>query len=212
MPVTPSSSPGPSARAPSLTGVVLAGGRARRMGGQDKGLVPLAGRPMIDWVLRALAPQVGPLLINANRHLECYRALGYPVVEDSLPDYPGPLAGILSGMEAAGTDFIVIVPCDAPRLPHDLVRRFADAQAREQADIVTAQGAGRLQPTFALIRCALAADLRAYLAAGEGKIDRWYRRHRLVVADMESEPEAFINVNTPEELDQLERQLKEEQS
>ncbi|ABI56653.1 molybdenum cofactor guanylyltransferase MobA [Alkalilimnicola ehrlichii MLHE-1] len=210
MPDTASSSQARPARQPGITGVVLSGGRARRMGGQDKGLLPLAGQPMIHWVLRALCPQVQRVLINANRHLYRYRALGHPVVEDSLPDYPGPLAGMLSGMEAAATEFIAIVPCDAPLLPHDLVKRLADARTRERADIATAYGAGRLQPTFALIRCDLAGDLRAYLTAGEGKIDRWYRRHRLAVVDLEAPPEAFLNVNTPNELAILDQRLREE--
>jgi len=194
----------------AITGVILAGGQARRMGGQDKGLLSLAGQPMIHWVLEALAPQVDHLLINANRHHHRYQRFGHPVIPDRLPDYPGPLAGMLAGMETAATGFIAIVPCDAPLLPRDLVARLAQTRDEQDADIVTAQCGGRLQPTFALIRCTLATDLYEYLTSGQGKIDRWYRQHRLAVLDMEEQAEAFINVNTPEELEDLETRFRQE--
>ncbi|HEY5790029.1 MAG TPA: molybdenum cofactor guanylyltransferase MobA [Gammaproteobacteria bacterium] len=193
-----------------VTGMVLAGGMARRMGGTDKGLVELAGRPMVAHVLEQLAPQVDALLINANRHLERYRELGAPyaagVVSDELADYQGPLAGMACGLAACATPWLVTVPCDNPRLAADLVSRLQQARAEIDAEIAVAQ-CGRLQPVFALLPRALLPSLQAYLAAGERKIDRWYDRHRVALADFSDRPELFFNVNTPEERDALERDL-----
>lgn len=186
-----------------ITGVVLSGGQARRMGGKDKGLVTLGGRPMIEYTLAALRPQVGALLINANRNQDRYAAYGVPVVADRQDGYHGPLAGMASAMAAAPTPYIVSVPCDCPRLPHVLVERLAAALAQEESDIAVAHDGERMQPVFALMGTNLYADLDSWLAAGERKIDRWYARHRVAVADFSDLPETFENVNTPEERDTL---------
>jgi molybdopterin-guanine dinucleotide biosynthesis protein A len=198
-----------------VTGLVLAGGQARRMGGEDKGLVELAGRPMIGHVLAALAPQVDALLVNANRNLARYRDLGAPfaadVVSDDLADYQGPLAGIARGLAACTTDWLVCVPCDSPLVAPDLVARLDAARRATGADIAVAH-CERLQPVFALLPRALLASLAAYLDAGERKIDRWYHRHRVAEADFSDRPEQFLNVNTPHDLAELTRKLAELES
>lgn len=192
-----------------ITGLVLAGGRAQRMGGVDKGLVPLAGRPMIAHVLAALHPQVGAILINANRHLDQYAAFGYPLVADRHEGFLGPLAGLAAGLDTADSDYVVTVPCDSPLLGADLVARLSRAAVESEADISFAHDGERTQPVFALVRRRLRADLEAYLAAGGRKIDQWFARHRHAVADFSDCPDTFINVNSPEEREALEVRLAE---
>jgi molybdopterin-guanine dinucleotide biosynthesis protein A len=196
--------------AASITGVILAGGRATRMGGVDKGLVPLAGRPMVEHIVDRLRPQTAALLINANRSHEIYVRYGLPLVADRLGDYAGPLAGMASGLAASATEWVVTVPCDSPLVPPDLVARLCEAVRRENAELAVATGAGRLQPVFALLPRALLVSLEEFLAAGERKIDRWYGRHRMALADFEDTPEAFLNVNTPADRDALEARLRSE--
>ncbi|RKR06032.1 molybdenum cofactor guanylyltransferase [Kushneria sinocarnis] len=176
-----------------LTAVILAGGEGRRMGGVDKGLVPLAGKPMIDHVIARLQPQVHHLLINANRSHEQYRGLGWPVVADQAGGHAGPLMGMLTAMRHVQASRVLIAPCDTPLLPHDLVCRMWEA-ATSDVDIVQARDRERVHPVVALLRTALADDLSAALAAGERRIDRWYARHRLTSVCFESHL-AFTNVN-----------------
>ncbi len=190
-----------------ITGVILAGGRATRMGGMDKGLVVLNGIPMLEHILVTLRPQVSDVLINANRNIERYANYGYKVVPDMLGDYFGPLAGMASAMQAAGTEYILTVPCDSPLLPSDLAVRLAAALTRDQADISVAHDGGRMQPVFSLLRCNLLASMLAYLESGERKIDLWYARHKLAIADFTDSPETFLNVNTPEDRAELEAKL-----
>ncbi len=186
-----------------ITGVILAGGQARRMGGEDKGLVMLGARPMIEYAIDALRPQVDALLINANRNAERYRRYGYPVLPDLQGGYCGPLAGMASAMAAAKTAYLVTVPCDSPRLCDDLVTRLGAALRAEGAEIAVAHDGERLQPVFALMQTALYEDLTSWLASGERKIDRWYAEHRVAVVDFRDRPETFENVNTPAERDAL---------
>lgn len=189
-----------------ITGLVLAGGRGSRMGGVDKGLQLHLGRPLALHALERLRPQVGGLMVNANRHLDAYAAFGVPVHPDPLPEFPGPLAGLLAGLMHCRTPWLVTVPCDTPDFPADLVARLAEAA--QEADIVMAasleDGAVRTQPVFSLVRATLAADLRATLEAGERKVDRWTARHRMAVVHFE-DAEAFFNANTPQELARLQR-------
>lgn len=198
----------PESMPPRVTGVILAGGRASRMGGRDKGLIALAGRPMVVHLIERLRPQTAALLVNANRNQEAYRRLGVPVVADAGADYAGPLAGMASGLAAAPTPWVVTAPCDSPLLPADLVARLWRARAEADAELAVAYGAGRLQPVFALLPTALLASLNAFLAAGERKIDRWYAAHRLAQADFSDVPAAFLNVNTPAEHAALEARLR----
>jgi len=199
--------------APSITGLVLAGGRGLRMGGADKGLQTLHGRPLAAHVLERLAPQTGALAISANRNHDAYAALGAPwratVLADSLPDFPGPLAGLLAGLEAARTDWLLAAPCDSPYLPADLAATLGAAAVAQHADIATvlapdASGALSLQPVFVLLRTSLAGDLAAFLRAGERKVRAWYARHKTIEVPF-ADGRAFYNANSLQELADLER-------
>ena len=193
-----------------IAGAVLAGGQGRRMGGEDKGLVEIAGRPMVAHVVERLRPQVGTLLVNANRNRERYAEIAEcRVVADREDGYAGPLAGMASAMEAAGTRFLLTAPCDAPLVSERLGARLYAALHSEGAELCVAHDGTRLQPVFALIDCALLDTLLAYLRSGERKIDRWYARHRMAQADFSDLPQSFSNINTPEERRALERRLGE---
>jgi molybdenum cofactor guanylyltransferase len=189
-----------------ITGLVLAGGRGSRMGGVDKGLQLHRGRPLALHALERLAPQVGRTLLNANRHLETYAAFGAPVCPDALPDYPGPLAGFLAGLEHCVTPWLVTVPCDTPDFPADLVERLARAAVQAQADLAIAAtveaGVHQRHPVFCLMRASLRDDLAAAVRAGERKIDRWTARQRGVELVFD-DAGAFFNANTPDELRSL---------
>jgi molybdopterin-guanine dinucleotide biosynthesis protein A len=183
-----------------ITGVILAGGRGSRLGGVDKGLVPLHGRPLVEYAIDALRPQVASLLISANRNRDVYASYGYPVIADVLGDYDGPLAGMLSAMRAAGTAYILTTPCDAPSIPADLARRLAEALISNNAVASAVSLQGRLQPVVALLRCSLAGDLENCLKQGERGTGEWLRRHQAVPVDFSAETRAFVNINTPQEL------------
>jgi molybdenum cofactor guanylyltransferase len=183
-----------------ISGLVLAGGQGRRMGGVDKGLVELDGQPMIAHVIARLVPQVGAILVNANQNLERYRALGYPVVADALGGFAGPLAGLDAGLQAASTSHLVTVPCDSPFLPHDLVARLAAAMSAADADLAVARTGDQPHPVFALIDRRVAPHLARFLAAGGRKIDAWYATLAVVEVPFDDEPEAFRNINTRAEL------------
>ncbi|MDM0044838.1 molybdenum cofactor guanylyltransferase MobA [Variovorax dokdonensis] len=192
----------------SITGLVLAGGRGSRMGGVDKGLQSHLGMPLALHALLRLAPQVGEVMISANRNLAAYEAMGVPVWPDPIEDYAGPLAGLLAGLEHAQTEWLVTVPCDSPNFPLDLVARLAAAAAEQDAEIAMAalneEGQLRRQPVFCLLRTSLVESLVAFLHAGERKVDRWTARHRMVEVVFD-EPADFANANTTDELRQLQR-------
>ena len=191
-----------------ITGVILAGGQARRMGGQDKGLVQIGTKPMVSYILDVLRPQVGAVLINANRNQTEYAALGRcPVLADDIGDFAGPLAGMASAMNTVSTDYILTVPCDSPLPCADLAERlFAELQ-RDGADLSVAHDGDRLQPVFALLDCRLRDDLYQALTAGERKIDAWYARHKMAQVDFSDATDMFLNVNTPEDRTRMERRL-----
>lgn len=191
-----------------LTGMILAGGQGRRMGGRDKGLVPFAGRPLVAHVRQRLEGRVREVLINANRHLDDYRPLADRVIVDAETGYQGPLMGIYSGLRAATTPWLLVVPCDTPALPVDLVERLVAGLG--DGDIAVADDGERLHPVVALIRTSLADDLAVALAAGERKIDRWYARHAWRRVDVSDCPEAFANLNTDDEKRRLETALGKE--
>lgn len=190
-----------------ITGVLLAGGQARRMGGLDKGLVPLGGRPMIEHALAALRPQVGRLLINANRNLETYARYGVPVVPDSISGYQGPLAGISSALSVIETPFLLTAPCDSPLLAPDLAACMYRSLAAAGADLAVAHDGERQQPVFLLLRRELAADLRDYLEGGDRKIDLWFARHRVANADLSHRRDSFVNINDLAEQERVESLL-----
>jgi molybdopterin-guanine dinucleotide biosynthesis protein A len=191
-----------------ITGVVLAGGRARRMGGEDKGLVLVDGEAMVVHALRGLKPQTGTLLINANRNRARYAELGdCSVVADADGDYAGPLAGMASAMQRATTRYILTVPCDSPLLAPDLGERLFGALVAENAEICVAHDGKRMQPVFALLDCTLRHSIVAYLGSGGRKIDTWYAQRHIALADLRDHPDMFLNINTPEDRDLLESRL-----
>ncbi|WP_295390546.1 molybdenum cofactor guanylyltransferase MobA [uncultured Thiodictyon sp.] len=183
----------------AITGVILAGGAARRLGGQDKGLWPFGGRPLVEWVIAAFAPQVDTLLISANRNLERYAGYGLPVVADLDPGFQGPLAGVRSALRAARTDWIVTLPCDGLYPAPDLVERLVQALRDQGGELAVATDGQRMQPVHALLPLALAADLEAFLGGGERKPTLWYARHRVALADLSDRPGCFININSPQD-------------
>lgn len=191
-----------------VTGVILAGGRAKRMGGVDKGLVPINGRPMIAWVIDALRPQVSEVLINANRNHDRYGEFGSNVVDDGDSEFRGPLAGMASGMRAAQTPWIAVVPCDSPLIHGHLVARLYAAAVASGAQLAAAHDGERLQPVFALLACDLLPDLAGYLDDGERKIDRWYARQRFESVDFSDVTESFANINAPQDRQALEAALR----
>jgi len=190
-----------------ITAVILAGGRSRRMGGIDKGLLPFQGQALIEPVITALQHQVGTILISANRNLERYRAFGQPVIADMMGEYYGPLAGIATGMQAVTTPYILAVPCDTPRLPDNLVGTLWQTLETQQADISVAHDGNRLQPLFALLKRNLLPALLAYLDAGGRKVEAWYGQQQTAVADFSGQRAHFINLNTPEDQQALEHRL-----
>lgn len=194
-----------------ITGVILAGGKARRMGGEDKGLLLLSGKPLIQHVLERLGPQVDHLAINANRNHERYAAFGVPVFGDTLGEYQGPLAGMAAALEQAETPLVVLVPCDSPLIPVELVQRLHHAMQQQQSEIAVAHDGRRMQPVWTLLRRDLLPSLQQTLAGGERKVDRWYAMHRTALADLSDCPDAFTNANTPEELAAMELRLKQSQ-
>ena len=201
MPVAAASAPD------QVTGVILAGGRATRMGGVDKGLVEIHGRPMIAWVIDTLRPQVAEVLINANRNRDRYAEFGSRVIDDGDSDFRGPLAGMVSGMRAARTPWVAIVPCDSPLIVSHLVQRLCDAAAASGSRIAVAHDGERLQPVCALLSCDLLDDLAGYLDDGERKIDRWYARHGYATVDFSDVAASFANINAPDDRRALEAAL-----
>ena len=182
-----------------LTGMILAGGKARRMGGQDKGLVSYRGRPLIAHVLERLEPQVRTILINANRSRDRYAQFGHPVIADAEDGYLGPLAGILAGLRAARTELLLCVPCDSPRISPDLADKLAAPFAQETTRVAVASCAGRLKPVFAMLHTGLAEALDDFLRGGGRKIDEFYGAQGFEEIPFEN-PEEFRNINTREEL------------
>ena len=194
--------------ADQITGLILAGGRAQRMGGIDKGLIPFHNKALIESAIARLSSQVGSILINANRNVTKYASYGYPVIPDETPDFSGPLAGFSAGLKTCNTPYLLTSPCDSPLLPIDLGIKLAAEMERGDFQLVYAsskEADGKIwaQPVFCLMHVNLQESLNAFLQKGDLKIDRWFKevRSSTVVFD---DPQAFANVNTPEELKQLE--------
>jgi molybdopterin-guanine dinucleotide biosynthesis protein A len=196
-----------------ITGVILAGGRGSRMGGVDKGLQNFNGMPLALATLMRLAPQVGQVMINANRNLGAYESFGVPVWPDVLPDYAGPLAGFLTALEHCETPWLATTPCDTPLFPHDLVERLAKAADEQDAEIAMAaareeDGQLRNQPVFCLLRVDLLESLVRFTHEGGRKIDKWTAQHKTVIVPFDAPgdpPRGFFNANTLAELHDLEK-------
>ena len=191
-----------------ITGLILAGGRGSRMGGVDKGLQPHLGMPLAMHALLRLSPQVGEVMINANRNLAAYESMGAAVWPDVLADYPGPLAGFLTGLEHCATPYLATVPCDSPQFPADLVARLAERLDADDAEIAIAAtregGELRLQPVFSLMRATVMESLARFTNGGQRKIDAWTATLRQVAVEFD-DAAAFVNANTLAELRGLQR-------
>jgi molybdopterin-guanine dinucleotide biosynthesis protein A len=181
-----------------VSGIVLAGGLGRRMGGVDKGLQPLRGRPMVEHVLARLLPQVEEIIINANQNADTYGKFGHRVIADDIAGFAGPLAGLHAGLKAARNPLVVTVPCDSPFLPLDLVLRLKNEL--KENDLAVAKTGEQAHPVFALARKSVLPNLEAFLRNGGRKIDAWYSSLKYMEVLFDDQPDAFRNINTREEL------------
>lgn len=191
-----------------ITGIVLAGGQGRRMGGVDKGLQSLHGKPLVAWALERFAPQVDEVLINANQNTERYAQFGYRVIPDLIGGFAGPLAGLHRGLAEAAHPLVATVPCDSPFLPRDLVSRLVDALQAGGADLAVARTFDQPHPVFCLCRKSLLDHLTTFLESGGRKIDAWYAALNVIEVPFDDEADAFSNINTRDELALSERQVK----
>ena len=195
-----------------VEGLILCGGQAQRMGGQDKGLIALNTKPLYQHGIERLVPQVGHIMLNANRHQDIYGKSGYPVYSDTYPGFVGPLAGFHVGLSHCKAPYLVIIPCDSPLFPENLVQLLFQNLESQQADIayVVTRNTGQEKqshPVFCLMRNGLKNHLSAFLDSGQRKIDKWFGQLRSTEVMFASD-DAFININTPEELIQVESRLK----
>ena len=197
-----------SARNPSVSALILAGGRAARMAGVDKGLVDCAGRPLIERVLHKVEPLVDSVLISANRNLQTYAAYGHPVLCDRRTGYSGPLAGIESGLQACDTDYLWIVPCDAPLFAAELLQRLVRACTEGAFAAAAPTDNTHVHAVFALLRRDVRPSLQEFLAAGHRKAQDWLSRLPATAVDCSEHPEWFTNINTAEDLEDCERRLR----
>lgn len=187
-----------------ITAVILAGGRGRRFDGMDKGLIQFKQCPIIEHVIKAIAPQVANIMINANRSEAIYSSYGYPVVNDELSGFQGPLAGFSTAMKHASSPYVLTLPCDGPFISSDYARRMAAALTDEHAELAVAHDGKRMQPVHALLPARLLASLKTFMDSGERKIDRWYLQHNVALVDFSDTPLIFQNINTLDELNALE--------
>ncbi|MFA5923572.1 MAG: molybdenum cofactor guanylyltransferase MobA [Methylococcaceae bacterium] len=187
-----------------VTGVILAGGLARRMNNQDKGLVKYKGRPMVSYAIAALGAVADQTLINANRNREQYEKFGLPVVADQTDRFDGPLAGVLSAMIHTDADVLIVMPCDSPLIKAEHLQKLLLTRAEHDADVAVAFDGERLHPVFLAIKTSLKTSLQDYLASGQRRIDCWLEQQKMVKADFSNEPEIFININTLTQLSELE--------
>jgi len=183
-----------------ITGVILAGGLGRRMGGVDKGLKVLRGKPMVAWALERFAPQVDEILINANQNPGVYGGFGYRVIPDEIGGFAGPLAGLHRGLSEARHELVATVPCDSPFLPSDLIQRLRGAIDNTECDVAVAKTGAQPHPVFCLCRKSVLPGLTKFLAGGGRKIDAWYAKLKVVEVPFDDNPGAFSNVNTEAEL------------
>jgi molybdopterin-guanine dinucleotide biosynthesis protein A len=187
-----------------VTGVILAGGLGRRMGSVDKGLKLLRGKPLVEWVIERLAPQVDEVLINANQNLESYRRFDRRVIPDAIGGFAGPLAGLHRGLQEAAHDLVATVPCDSPFLPSDLIQRLRGAIDNTESDVAVARTGDQPHPVFCLCRRSVLPGLGAFLAAGGRKIDAWYAKLKVAEVAFDDQAAAFSNINTEAELQTFE--------
>ena len=190
-----------------ITAVILAGGRARRMHGQDKGLIELVGKPLIQYVIDTIEPQVNEIFISANRNIDTYKRFGYPVLSDMQKDFPGPLAGIAAALQRCQTDYLLVVPCDTPFLPSALAPTLLAQLKQDNADACIAHDGNRLQPLVALLSVSLTSALDKSIHAGHLKVERWMLEQNHCIARFSTQNE-FININNEDELFSAEQFLR----
>ncbi len=193
----------------TVTGVILAGGLARRMNHQDKGLIHYKGQPLISYAIAAVASEVDLLMINANRNRIQYQQFGYPVIADQTNSFDGPLAGILSALHVAKMGVLVVVPCDSPLIKAAHVQKLLQTRAENDADIAVAFDGERLHPVFLALNTTLKDSLQTYLESGQRKVEAWLQQHNFVIANFATEPTIFTNINTLTELSALENSADE---
>ncbi len=189
-----------------ITGLILAGGKARRLNGQDKGLIPLGNKKLVEHAINRLAPQLGEILINANRNQEEYQQFAHPIIADTLPDFAGPLAGFLTGLEHMNNDWLITVPCDNPWLPNNLVEKLLQAAEQQACPLAVARSQGRLQSVYCLLHHSLQASLADYLSHGQHRVQAWIQQQKHCVVDF-ADAHEFENINTPEQLAEAKKNL-----
>ena len=189
----------------SITGVILAGGQGRRMGGVDKGLVEFLGKPLISHVVQRLKPQVDEILISANREIETYAKFGHTVISDDIKGFAGPLAGLHKGMQSAQSPYVLTVPCDTPLIPMSLVSRLMQGLTHHDTDVAVAKTGIQAHPVFCLCRKSLLPHLNDFLQGGGRSFHEWYASLDVMEVLFDDAPQAFTNINTPEELRFLEQ-------
>ena len=191
-----------------ITGIIIAGGKSRRMQYTDKALLPINGKPMITYMIKTLSKQVATIIINTNRHNEQYQQLGYQVVTDELNDYQGPLAGIASVLTHVKTPYAMVVPCDVPLFPAHLGEQLMNELQKNNADICVAHDGTRTQHMFMLLRHAMKNRIEAYLSTGQRKVKAWVSSENYVTADFSQEKNLFYNINTPNDLEKLKKMIQ----
>ena len=191
----------------AVSSIILAGGRATRMGGVDKGLVVLQQQALTAHVIARLKSQVDEIFISANREIETYKTFGYPVLQDANADFIGPLAGFFLGLQNAQYDYVLTVPCDSPLLPLDLAERLLSGMSASGADIAVASSDENSHPVFCLMKKSVLPSLLAYIERGERKVSAWQKSQQLVEVDFSDCSEAFANLNTFDDLADLELKL-----
>ena len=189
----------------NISAIILAGGQAKRMGGRDKALVRFRSRPMIDWIVKTLSPQVKSVMINASRNFEQYRRFCNNLFSDKLNGFQGPLAGFQVGISHSETPFLATVPCDSPGLPENLIERLSAPLTDPRIDLTVVSINSRLQPVFSILRKDLRLSLDNFLESGERKIDRWYSTLNIETVDFTEQIDAFVNFNTVEEIKKSEQ-------
>lgn len=192
----------------AISSIILSGGRATRMGGIEKGLVSLQQKPLIQHVIERLTPQVDEILINANREIAKYQTFGYSVLQDAYENFIGPLAGFSLGLLHAKHDYLLTVPCDSPLLPNDLAQRLLKALINQHADIAVASSEGNAHPVFCLCKKSASPSLATYLASGERRVSSWQKSLTYTEVDFSDCSDAFVNLNTFEDLTALELKLR----
>ena len=190
-----------------ISAIILSGGRATRMGGVDKGLISLQNQPLIQHVINRLQPQVDEILINANREIAQYETFGLKVLQDENQDFAGPLAGMLLGLKHSKHELVLAVPCDSPLLPTDLVARLYNGMLESRVDIAVASSDGNAHPVFCLMKKSVLPSLIAFLDTGERKVSAWQKSQKYVEVDFSGCADAFVNLNTPQDLADLEQKF-----